>query len=172
MKTFYHVVTERPMKENQIIIFDEQHKSGVYERINKEKENVEKIYKGEKIELTDDIKKALREFALEEIRKKYYPNYPSRLACLYVSNTLEEAMFWYNTFKSQGRPVFGIVEVETNKEYFTGDAWNCFKGTKEKNKNLELAKNYWENKPNEKGEKPIIETLIDGEIKVKKIIKQ
>ena len=83
-KVFYHVVTERPMYLGQEIIFDSNHHSGVFERINKEKELVDKLQSGEKIELTDDLKKALREYALEEIRVKEFPNYPSRLSCLYV----------------------------------------------------------------------------------------
>lgn len=171
-KVFYHVVTERPMYLGQEIIFDENHHSGVFERINKEKELVDKLYSGEKIGLTDDLKKALREYALEEIRLNEFPNYPSRLSCLYVSNTLDEAMFWYNIFIEQGRPTFQIVKVEVNGSYFTGDAWNCFKGTSDKNKNLELARRYWNNEDNLRGEKPIVETLVDGKIKVIEIIKE
>jgi len=43
VKTFYHVVTERPMFLGQEIIFDSNHHSGVFERINKEKELVDKL---------------------------------------------------------------------------------------------------------------------------------
>ena len=172
MEFFYHVVTERPMYLGQEIIFDDNHHSGVYKRILKEKDLVDKLYSGEEIELTDDLKKALREYALEEIRINEYPNCPSRLSCLYVSNTLEEAMFWYNIFIEQGRPTFQIVKVEVDGSYFTGDSWNCFKGTSEKIKNLELARRYWNNEENFKGEKPIVETLVDGKIKVVEIIKE
>lgn len=171
-KIFYHVVTERPMEIGQEIIFDDNHHSGVYERIYKEKEAVVKIYSGKNIELTDDIKKALREFALEEVRINSHPEYPSRLSCLYVSNTLEEAEFWYDMFISQGRPTFQLVKVEVEGSYFTGDAWNCFEGTNDRLKNLELAKKYWNNEPNLKGENPIVETLVDGKIKVIEIIKE
>ena len=171
-KFFYHVVTERPMYLGQVIIFDDNHHSGVYERINKEKELVDKLYSGENIELTNDLKKALREYALEEIRIKEYPYYPSRLSCLYVSNSLKEAEFWYNIFMEQGRPTFQIVKVEVDGIYFTGDAWNCFEGTSDKNRNLELARRYWKNEDNLKGEKPINETLVDGTIKVVEIIKE
>ena len=169
---FYHVVTERPMYLGQVIIFDDNHHSGVYERINKEKELVDKLYSGENIELTNDLKKALREYALEEIRIKEYPYYPSRLSCLYVSNTLNEAEFWYNIFIEQGRPTFQIVKVEVVGSYFTSDAWNCFEGTSDKNKNLKLARRYWNNEDNLKGVKPIIEILVDGTIKVVEIIKE
>lgn len=50
--------------------------------------------------------------------------------------------------------------------YFTGDAWNCFKGTRNKEENLKLAKNYWDNKKNTRGENPIYETLVNGKIKI------
>lgn len=170
-KYFYHTVTERPMFLNQVIEFNENNHSGVYERIYKEKESVDKIYDKEDIELTNDIEKALREFALEEVREKEYPEYPSRLSCLYVSNSLEEAEFWYNTFITQGRPTFQLVKVEVEGRSFTGDAWNCFHGTKDIEKNYTLARKYWNNEKNERGEKPIVETLVDGKIKIVEIIK-
>lgn len=171
-KAFYHVVTERPMYLGQEIIFDEKHHSGVYERIFKEKDLVDKLYSGKKMELTDNLKKALREYALDEIRVKEFPNYPSRLSCLYVSNTLEEAIFWYNIFIEQGRPTFQIVKVEVDGSYFTGDAWNCFEGTSDRNENLKLARRYWNNEDNLQGEKPIVETLVDGKIRVIAIVKE
>ena len=47
-----------------------------------------------------------------------------------------------------------------------------FKGTKDKEENLRLARKYWENEPNEKNETPIVETLVDGTIKIVEIIKE
>lgn len=163
---FYHVVTERPMELNQEIIFDENHHSGVYERVYAFKDEVDKVYANIPVELTDDIKKALREFALEEVRLKEYPEYPSRLSSLYVSRTLEEAEFWYDLFISQGRPTFQIVKLEVDGASFTGDAWNCFEGTIDRNENLRLAKRYWNEEENILKNKPIYETLVCGKIKV------
>ena len=60
MKVFYHVVTERPMYLGQEIIFDDNHHSGVYKRIQKEKELVNKLYLGYDIKLSDDLKNSLR----------------------------------------------------------------------------------------------------------------
>lgn len=171
-KFFYHVVTERPMYLGQEIIFDENNHSGVYERIYKEKDLVDRVYSSENVTLTDDLEKALREFALEEVRVKEFPNYPSRLSCLYVSNSLDEALFWYNVFVEQGRPTFQIVKVEVDGSYFTGDAWNCFKGTVDINKNYELARRYWNNEKNTRNESPIVETLVDGKIRVVDIIRE
>ena len=171
-KVFYHVVTERPMYLGQKIVFDDNHHSGVFERINKEKDKIDKVYNGQNIEMTDDLQKALREYELEEVRKNEYPQYPSRLSCLYISNSLEEAEFWYNIFIEQGRPTFQIVKVEVEGSVFTGDAWNCFKGTDDKEKNMELARKYWKNEKNERNEKPIIETLVDGTISIIEIIRE
>ena len=87
----YHVVTDRPMKCGQHIIFDENHHSGVYERVQEKMEKVHDIYENpdkydEKI-LEHHTSVALRELALEEVRRKKYPQFPSRMSCLYVSRT-------------------------------------------------------------------------------------
>ena len=173
---FYHVVTEKPMKLGQIIFYDEYHHSGVYERVYALKEKVDDIYsnpqKYDEIKLDHHTKVALRELALEEVRKKDYPNYPSRLKSLYVSKTLEEAENWYNYFINLGRPTFQIVKVKVDGKSFTGDANNCFNGTKNKDKNLELSKIYWEGKDNLQGKKPIYETIVSGNIEVIEIIKE
>ena len=47
-KIYYHVVTERPMKLGQQIIFDDNHHSGVYDRVYAFKDKVEEIYKNPK----------------------------------------------------------------------------------------------------------------------------
>ena len=137
---------------------------------------VEDIYsnpdKYKNSELDHHLKVALRELALEEVRKKKYPNYPSRLASLYVSNSLEEAESWYNYFISLGRPTFQIVKVSVDGNSFTGDACNCFDGTIDKNYNLEQAEIYWQANDNTKGKNPVYETIVDGKIKVIEIIKE
>ena len=175
-KIYYHVVTERPMALEQEIIFDENHFSGVYERVYNLLDTVEDIYsnpdKYKNVELEHHTKVALRELALEEVRKNKYPSNPSRLASLYVSSSLEEAENWYEYFISVGRPTFQIVKVSVDGNSFTGDACNCFDGTIDKNYNLEQAEIYWEAKDNTKGKKPVYETIVDGKIKVIEIIKE
>lgn len=173
---FYHVVTERPMKLGQIINYDENNHSGVYQRVYKIKDKVDEIYlnpeKYKNIELDHHTKVALRELAMEEVRIEKYSEYPSRLSSLYVSNTLEEALKWYNIFINLNRPVYQIVKVEVKGKCFTGDAFNCFDGTIDKEENLRLAENYWKNVPNPKEEFPIYETLVSGPIKVIEIVKE
>ncbi len=175
-KIYYHVVTDNPMKLNQEIIFDEKHHSGVYNRVYAFKDQVDEIYKNpdafQNVELQHHLKVALRELAIEEVRKEKYPDYPSRLSSLYVSNSLEEAEKWYNLFIELRRPTYSIVKVEVDGNVYVGDANNCFDGTIDKNKNLELAEYYWKYKENLEGKEPIVEILANGTIKVIEIIRE
>lgn len=173
-KEFYHVVTIKPMYVGQEIIYDEKNHSGVYDRVYKYEEKVKDIYlnpdKYKNIEFEHHLKVALREFAMEEIRKEKYPNYPSRLASLYVSKTLDEAKKWYDLFVEWGRTIFQIVKVKVDGNIYEGDAHNCFDGTIDRNKNLLLAEDYWKYNKNRKGVEPIVEVLVDGKIIVTEII--
>ena len=70
----YHVVTDRPMYVGQEIIFDENHHSGVYQRVYEKIDIVNKIYANPSEYNADDLEHhtsvALRELALEEVRQK------------------------------------------------------------------------------------------------------
>lgn len=172
----YHVVTEKPMHLGQQITFDESHHSGVYQRVMDKVNIVNDIYAhAEKYEskiLEHHTSVALRELALEEVRKAKYPMYPSRMACLYVSKSLKEAENWFDFFTKIGRPTYQIVKLKVFGNCFTGDATKCFDGSLCKEKNLKLAERYWKN-PKESGEKPpIVEMLVDGEIEVVEIMKE
>lgn len=172
----YHVVTDRPMQVGQQIIFDEAHHSGVYQRVMEKLDIVNDIYANpEKYDaetLEHHTSVALRELALEEVRKEKYPNYPSRMGCLYVSKSLEEADNWGQFFARIGRPTYSIVKLEVQGNCFVGDATKCFDGQPLEEENLRLAELYWENKPNEDGEPPICEMLVDGQIRVVEIVKE
>ena len=96
--TVYHAITGRPMSEGQTIIMGGDNVNGVCERVR----CFEQIERGEQVsgaiaELTradmDRWKKvARREQALERVRRAEFPQYPSRMACLYASRTKEEAI--------------------------------------------------------------------------------
>lgn len=171
---FYHVVTERQLLPGQTINFDSQ-KSGVYQRVIEKEKIVLDIYnhpnKYIESNLDHHTKVALRELALEEVRKEKFPNYPSRLKSLYVSKSIKEAQMWADSFITQGRKVFAIVTVRTDGNSFTGDAYNCFEGTINHNINLSLAHKYWNNEINLSQKEPIYETIIDGNITVIRTIK-
>lgn len=178
---FYHAVTERPMELGQTIIFSNEKKNGVAERVDR----VQKIIKeNDEIDLDklDDLDKVIlsdkerwtniaeRELALEKVRIEKYPNYPSRMASLYVSRDLEDAKRWARFFIDVGRKTFQVVKLECRGNSFTGDAHNCWYECPSEEEAEGRADHYWNNRTNSKGETPILETIIDGEIRVVEII--
>ena len=171
----FHVVTDKPMDLCQQIVFDETHHSGVYQRVMDKLDIVRDIYdhpdKYDKDELEHHTSVALRELALEEVRRKKYPQYPSRMSCLYVSNTFEEANNWAKYFAEIGRPTYSIVKLQIDGNCFIGDATKCFDGHIHKEENIRLAELYWKNAPNSANEPPIQEMLVDGMITVIEIVK-
>ncbi len=172
----YHVVTERTMYVGQQIVLDGKHHSGVYERVMEKVDLVHDIYahperyQSEKLEHHTAV--ALRELALEEVRQKQYPDYPSRMGCLYVSGTLAEAEKWFDFFTEIGRPTYQIVTLRVNGNVFAGNANLCFVGTTDKEQNLLLAEQYWRNETEDVQEPPVIEMLVDGTIEVIEIVKE
>lgn len=172
----YHVVTDRPMQPGQRIVFDESNRSGVYRRVLEKLPIVEEIYAQPEnytaAALEHHTRVALRELALEEVRQKKYPHLPSRLGCLYVSETLEEAEIWAQSFINWGRPTYAIVKLKITGSVFAGDAHNCFDATVCKEENLRMAEDYWQNRPNRKNLPPVKEILAAGEIEVAAIVKE
>lgn len=172
----YHVVTDRPMYAGQQILFDESHHSGVYQRVYAKEEIVKAIYADpagfDAATLEHHTAVALRELALEEVRQKKYPHYPSRLSCLYVSRTLGEAENWGKFFARIGRPTYHIVKVQITGNCFLGDATKCFQGQPDRQKNLELAEYYWKTPADPEDPQSICEMLVDGKITVTEILKE
>ena len=70
--------------------------------------------KYEGAELEHNVLVALRELALEKVRKEKYPGYPSRMAALYVSKSYKEAEQWADYFASLGRPTYSVVKIKVN----------------------------------------------------------
>lgn len=170
----YHVVTERPMVLGQQIIFDETHHSGVYQRVMAKLDLVQDVFthpEKHPLPLAHHLSVAIRELAMEQVRKESFPQYPSRMACLYVSETLEESQRWVEFFTRIGRPTYAIVKLQVEGCCFIGDACNCFDGSCNQADNLERARHYWLNLPNYEGE-PIREMLVDGIITVVEIVRE
>ncbi len=170
----YHAVTGSPMALGQHILFDETHHSGVWERVQAKLPEVEAVYANPAAyadaELDHHLSVALRELALEEVRREQFPDYPSRMSCLYVSEELENALLWAKWFREWGRPTFQVVKLRITGRRFIGDANNCFDGGPDRAENLRQAEHYWRSLPNADGERPIPEMLVDGEIEVVEII--
>lgn len=174
----YHAVTDKPMATGQIITFDPNHYNGVYHRVmtckrlldgNDPTTEMEKFIHSN---LSYWTVRTYRELALEKVRVERYPDYPSRMACLYTTKNLTDAEMWANSFLHSGREVFQIVKLRIDGKIFDGDAYNVFDGTTNEEENESNAEQYWSNQPNSLGKEPLIETLVDGNIKVVEIVKE
>lgn len=175
MFTAYHVVTDRPMKVGQVIRFDEENHSGVWQRVMDKLPLVKDILAHperytEKLDHHTDV--ALRELALEQVRQEKFPQYPSRMACLYTSEELETAEAWGEWFTKWGRPTYAIVKLGIEGRRFIGNANLCFDGVPDQAENLRLAEKYWRVDNTDETERPVPEMLVDGEITVLEIIKE
>lgn len=109
----------------------------------------------------------MREVILEMVRLQEYPEYPSRLSCLYASKTYEGALKWKEVFDTYNRQVLQIVKLRVKGNSFEGDG-NLL--PKEDgvpfSRKIEQAKEYWQGNAN--GE--LTELLINGVIEVVEII--
>ncbi|MCK8060273.1 MULTISPECIES: DUF2441 domain-containing protein [unclassified Fusibacter] len=180
-KRYYHVVTERPMALNQVIVFDSEHQNGVanlVKRVNELKENPSMspadLAPFDQVLLDNMghwINVANRATMLEKVRKENFSDYPSRMACLYVSESLEEAEKWADFFIEVGRETFQIVALENTGNSFTGDAHNCWYECLSEKEAVQRALHYWKVLKNDKNETPVLETIIDGQIRVVEVIK-
>ena len=164
------------MRVGQQIVFDGDHHSGVYERVLAKMDIVRDIYENPSKYCAETLEHhtsvALRELALEEVRQEKYPQYPSRLACLYVSQTLEEAEKWGRFFAEIGRPTYHIVKLDIRGSCFAGDASKCFRGQLSKEENRRLAQIYWESRPDPENKQSVREMLADGQMTVVEIVKE
>lgn len=170
----YHVVTDRLMVLGQQIIFDDTHHSGVYQRVMDKLDLVQDVFahpERHPLPLEHHLSVAIRELAMEQVRMESFAQYPSRMACLYVSKTLEESLRWAEFFTRIGRPTYAIVKLKADGRCFVGDACNCFDGSLNQANNLEQARHYWLNLPNGEGE-AIHEILVDGVITVMEIVRE
>ncbi|MCK8061479.1 MULTISPECIES: DUF2441 domain-containing protein [unclassified Fusibacter] len=178
---YYHVVTERPMELNQVIVFDQAHPNGVANRVKRVlelKENQPEVEADlpafdkmvlENLGHWSNV--ASRELMLEKVRKEDFSEFPSRMACLYVSASLEEAEKWAKHFIEIGRETFQIVALENEGNCFTGDAHNCWYECASEEEARKRAFHYWKVLDNGKNEDPVFETIIDGRICVVEVIK-
>lgn len=169
----YHVVTDRPMALGQRLRFDEGHCSGVCRRVQEKEAAVAAVYTSPEqyrgAALEHHLAVALRELAMEEVRQEEYPDYPSRLRCLYASGTLAEAERWAAFFAELGRPTYAIVKIKVDGSSFCADAERCFDGSANHGLNRRLAREYWDNPYDGSG---VCEMLVDGQIDVVEIVKE
>ena len=184
----YHIVTRKRMTLGQIINFDKNQKNTLYnfffekEQLNSKGEDFIQImyghYTNEGLNLSKEnaevaIKyvsqtiRAIREVVVEIVRLQEYPEYPSRLSCLYAAKSYEDALKWKELFDSFNRKVLQIVKLRVFGNTFEGDGDLLPKedGVPIAQK-IEQARDYW--KGNVENKLP--ELLISGKIEVVEII--
>ncbi|PEF45364.1 hypothetical protein CON22_14305 [Bacillus cereus] len=184
----YHIVTRKKMKIGQSIQFNKNQTNTLFhffferEHLNSSGEDSIQIlkehYTNEELHIKnenatvvmnymDQTIRAIRETIVEMVRLQEYPDYPSRLSCLYAAKSYEDALKWKALFDSYNREVLQIVKLRVIGDYFEGDG-NLL--PKEDgipfSQKIEQAREYW--KGNVRNELP--ELLINGKIEVVKII--
>ena len=184
----YHIVTRKKMKIGQSIQFNKNQTNTLFHffferkhlnsngkdsiQILKEHYTNEELHiKNENATVVmnymDQTIRAIRETIVEMVRLQEYPDYPSRLSCLYAAKSYEDALKWKALFDSYNREVLQIVKLRVIGNSFEGDR-NLL--PKEDaipfSQKMEQAREYW--KGNVNNELP--ELLINGEIEVVEII--
>ncbi|MED0987224.1 DUF2441 domain-containing protein [Bacillus paramycoides] len=184
----YHIVTRKKMNLGQIINFDKNQTNRLYhffferEQLNSNGEDsihiLKSHYTNEELHINienakvvmdymDQTIRAVRETIVEMVRLQEFPEYPSRLSCLYASKNYEDALKWKELFDSYNREVLQIVKLRVIGSSFEGDG-NLL--PKEDgitfSQKIEQAREYWQG--NVRNELP--ELLINGKIEVMEII--
>ncbi|PFZ53109.1 hypothetical protein COM65_16805 [Bacillus wiedmannii] len=184
----YHIVTREKMNIGQIIHFGKNQTNTLYrffferEQLNSSGEDGIKIinnhYKNEELHINNENAKvvmnymdqtirAVRETIVAMVRLQEFPEYPSRLSCLYAAKSYEDALKWKALFDSYNREVLQIVKLRVIGNCFEGDG-NLL--PKEDgipfSQKIEQAREYWKGTVNNE----LPELLINGKSEVVEII--
>ncbi|WP_454191090.1 DUF2441 domain-containing protein [Paenibacillus sp. Marseille-Q7038] len=183
----YHIVTKKEMSLGQVIYFDDNQKNALYhfffekERLNSKGEDFTQILNSHytvdglkmdkenaevAISYVGQTIRAIREVIVEMVRLQEYPEYPSRLSCLYAAKSYEDAYKWKDIFDSYNRKVLQLVKLRVTGSIFEGDGNLLPKADGVPfSVKIEQARAYW--KGNADNELP--ELLINGKIEVVEI---
>lgn len=85
----------------------------------------------------------LRELALEKIRSSKYPNFPSRLSCLYVTKEKKDAVTWSKILMRNGKKCSRILKLELTGDIYTFDGGMLLRKNCSYQEHLENAERYW-----------------------------
>lgn len=128
----YHIVTREKMNIGQIIHFDKNQTNTLFhffferEHLNSNGEDPMQIlkehYTNEELHINNENAKvvmnymdqtirAVRETIVEMVRLQEFPEYPSRISCLYAAKSYEDALKWKALFDSYNREVLQIVKL-------------------------------------------------------------
>jgi hypothetical protein len=185
----YHLVTGKKFNLGQIINFEDQKTNTLYkfffekEQLNAKGEDFFQIlysqYTSEGLNLNKEnaevaIKyvsqtiRAIREVIVEMVRLQEFPNYPSRLSCLYAAKSYEDILKWKALFDSYNRNVLQIVKLRVKGKSVEGDGNLLPKedGVPFSEK-MKQAREYW---MGNKNNTELPELLINGKMEVVEIL--
>ena len=189
-REYYHIVTRDKYEVGQKLVFSETTNNRLYDfffkkeflssngqdffqviktgisnnglQLNKEDTNLILKY-------NDITIRGIRELIVEMVRLQKYPSYPSRLNCLYVSETYEDISKWIKIFETYKRNILQIVKLKSNGNYFSGNGELLPKEDATSfEKKINQANEYWKNE----GNTTLPEVLLDGEIEVVEIVNE
>ena len=188
-KYFYHLVTNKLMEVGQYIDFSGETTNTLYkfffekEFKNSRNHDVNRIISdnttvngtvlntedsGVVNAYLDTVSRSIRETITEMIRLKYFPEYPSRLSCLYAARDFDEVLRWMDVFESYHRKVLQIVKIDTDGTYFVGDGDLLpTNDATSFEKKIAQAMKYWSGFH----EGVLPEVLLNGKIRVIEIVK-
>lgn len=86
----------------------------------------------------------LREVAFEELRKKEFSDYPSRLKCMFLTDNKDDCLKNLKTFHLKGYgKFFQVVAVKLNGYVFSAPSKNEMSSGLSYNDYYEMARTYW-----------------------------
>ena len=188
-KIFYQVATDRDYKVGDVLNFGENF-NGVGNRVMnsqfcKEQPlhklgfdylNSKRIFKDKKLvlDLCLSLLEAdfvIRELAAEDVRKEKYPNFPSRLRCMFLSETKEELLKNFAEMKkSNPEKHFQAVAVKLNGEVFYANEKGLKRDGLSFLANKKVAEEYWGQ--NQNSTACIKEILFEGQAEVIEILQE
>ena len=118
-----------------------------------------------------DPKKRQIEKELEKIRMKDFPDYPSRLNCLFVCHDLDDVEFWAIQKSDIRGRIFKILTLETSEPvfWFSADSYNMY-FNKQRSDLHKSCIEFWESNGNTEMEKMVDrEGLTKGPAKIVEI---
>lgn len=111
----------------------------------------------------------LRELAVEEVRKTKYPNLPSRLKCMFLSDTKQVVLENLKTFHLKGvGKLFQAVAVKLTGELFYAKSVALPRNGLSYGEYMEIADKYWSQDQNSTEE--IKEILFEGKAEIVEIL--
>lgn len=190
-KIYYQVATDRDYRVGQKLVFDRNTINGqyrkvmmtkfllegkrasdfIYSKINKKFAKLKKDELYDLAHILDDYDFTLRELALEFVREKEFPDKPSRLHCLYLSNNKDTSLSNLNDFvKSKKGKQFQVVAIKLNGTIFKAGEVTIARQGESMSTYIEDARAYWSQ--NNIGDNKIKEILFEGTAEIVEIIKE